>query len=154
MGYELFRDRDRFSASFMETDILNPNEELRALLEKIDVLNVTHVLHQWEWEQQVEAAKQLSKFSRPGTLVVGYQAASTGGPKKETRGERGAEYTGRLQNVESWDEMWDAVGKGTGTEWKSEAKLKTWAECGYDPEETAYLGEDARLIEFVVTRVR
>jgi hypothetical protein len=93
-------------------------------------------------------------FSRLGTLVVGYQGASVGGPKKETNGETGSEYTGRLQNVESWKEMWDAVGKATGTEWKSEAKLKTWVECGYDPEETAYLGEEARLIEFVVTRIR
>lgn len=49
--------------------------------------------------------------------------------------------------------MWDAVGESTGTKWISEASLKTWKECGYKPEETAYLGEDARMLEFVVTRV-
>jgi len=49
--------------------------------------------------------------------------------------------------------MWDVVGESTGTTWNVEASLKTWTECGYKAEETAYLGEDARMLEFVVTRV-
>jgi hypothetical protein len=59
----------------------------------------------------------------------------------------------RMHNPESWKEMWGVVGELTGTKWNSEASLKTWTECGYRPEETSYLGEDARMLEFVVTRV-
>ena len=151
VGYEFFRDADKFRAEFMETDILNPNEKLKSLTGKIDIISVTNVLHQWHWDDQVTAAKQLSLFSRPGTMVVGYQAGVLGGPM--TASEK-PEYTTRLQNVESWKQMWDVVGESTGTEWKSEAKLRTWAECGYIPEETAYLGDDSRMLQFVVTRTQ
>jgi len=129
VGYELFRDADKFSAKFIETDIMNPNEELKSLEGRIDIISVTHVLHQWDWDDQVAAAKQLSSFSRPGTMVVGYQGGGLAGPKA-VGGQTGAEYSTKLQNVESWKQMWDLVGKSTGTEWKSEAKLKTWTECG------------------------
>lgn len=79
LGYEFFRDTDKFSAKFIETDLLNPNDELKALEGKMDVISVTHVLHQWDWDGQVIAAKKLVSFSRPGSLVVGYQAGGTAG---------------------------------------------------------------------------
>jgi SAM-dependent methyltransferase len=46
VGYDLFRDTDKFSAKFMETDIMNPNDDLKVLTGKIDIISVTHVLHQ------------------------------------------------------------------------------------------------------------
>jgi SAM-dependent methyltransferase len=79
LGYEFFRDADKFSAKFIETDILNPNEELKSLEGKIDIISVTHVLHQWDWDGQVLAAMKLVSFSRPGTLIVGYQAGGVAG---------------------------------------------------------------------------
>ena len=49
VGYDMYRDRDRFSAHFIEADILYPNVELRALMGTVDVVSITHVLHQWDW---------------------------------------------------------------------------------------------------------
>ncbi|CAF9936426.1 hypothetical protein IMSHALPRED_010746 [Imshaugia aleurites] len=59
VGYEMYRDRDRFSAHFIEADILYPTAELRALMGTVDVLSITHVLHQWDWAGQVKAVEQL-----------------------------------------------------------------------------------------------
>ena len=50
------------------------------------------------------------------------------------------------QNPEAWREMWEAVGGSTDTEWNSDACLKTWEEVGIDPKETAYLGDNARIL--------
>jgi len=48
LGYELFRDTDKFSAKFTKADLLNPNEELKSLEGKMDIISVIHVLHQWD----------------------------------------------------------------------------------------------------------
>lgn len=50
LGYEMFRDRHRFSAHYIETDILSPNKKLEHLQGSIDIISITHVLHQWEWD--------------------------------------------------------------------------------------------------------
>ena len=52
VGYDMYRDRDRFAAHFVEADLLHPNAELRALLGSMDVVSITHVLHQWDWGDQ------------------------------------------------------------------------------------------------------
>ncbi|CAG8982887.1 hypothetical protein HYALB_00002904 [Hymenoscyphus albidus] len=83
LGYELFLDEGRFKAHFMETDLLKPNAELSALEGKIDIIQVTHVLHQWGWKGQIQAAKQLAKYTKPGSLIVGYQAGTAGEATKE-----------------------------------------------------------------------
>ena len=58
------------------------------------------------------------------------------------------------QDPESWEEMWKLVGEATGTEWKSDAQLKTFKELGFIPEDTDYLGGNSKVLQFVVTRVR
>ena len=46
LGYDLFRDRDRFAAHFVEADVLAKAEDLKELEGKVDVVSVFHVLHQ------------------------------------------------------------------------------------------------------------
>ena len=58
------------------------------------------------------------------------------------------------QDPESWTEMWDIVGRQTGTEWKSEAKLRAFNEFGFCTKDTKYLGDRARVLQFVVGRMR
>lgn len=47
LGYEMFKDSDKFKAHFIEADILHPNEALAALKGKVDLISIIHVLHQW-----------------------------------------------------------------------------------------------------------
>ncbi len=39
-----------------------------------------------------------------------------------------------------------------GTKWETQAELKNYAETGWDPKDWEYLGEDKRVLHFVVTR--
>ncbi|TGO75077.1 hypothetical protein BELL_0236g00160 [Botrytis elliptica] len=57
-----------------------------------------------------------------------------------------------LQSPETWKEVWDEVGKRTGTQWKTESRLLTWEQLGNDPKESAYMGTDVLMMEFVITR--
>jgi len=149
LGYELFRDAEKFNPKFIETDILNPNAALQALAGKIDIICINQVLHQWDRDTQVMACKQLCVLSKVGSLVVGLQIGSRLDEK-----DRGvAKFKGFGHNVETFRRMWDVVGKEMGMEWKCEADLKTWDEVEFDAEETAYLGEDACVLQFVVRRI-
>ncbi|KAF4629137.1 hypothetical protein G7Y89_g9010 [Cudoniella acicularis] len=39
------------------------------------------------------------------------------------------------QTPDTWQEMWEVVGEAMGTEWSTDACLKTWEEVGFDPKE-------------------
>ncbi|TGO70814.1 hypothetical protein BELL_0661g00010 [Botrytis elliptica] len=56
MGYNLFRDRDQFYAQFIEADIVSESKVLAPLRGQVDIIAVTQVIHQWDWERQVKAA--------------------------------------------------------------------------------------------------
>lgn len=152
VGYDMYRDRDRFSAHFIEADILYPNAELRALTGTVDVISITHVLHQWDWKDQVKAVEELVKLSSgKGAVVVGFQVGSVGERvRKATDLAKSDTY---WHDQGSFQRMWDEVGRGTGTEWECEARMLAWEEVGWDPRDTEYLGDEARVIEFVVRRV-
>lgn len=151
LGYEMFRDRDRFSAHFLEADILFPNTALRALMGKVDVISITHVLHQWDWEDQIKCLVQLVGLSSgPGAMVVGFQVGSVGVRLREASDL--AKSDAYWHSPGSFREMWERVGRETGTKWECEAVLLTWEEVGWDPKDTEYLGDDARIIQFVVNR--
>lgn len=59
----------------------------------------------------------------------------------------------RLHSVESFARLWDEVGKATGTVWRTDAAMRSWESMGYCKEETAYIGADAGILQFVVSRI-
>ncbi|TGO31600.1 hypothetical protein BHYA_0495g00030 [Botrytis hyacinthi] len=148
LGQELRQLAKLLKLTFFEDDMLQPREKLKALHGTMDVILVNRIFHQWNLENQIEGATLSVKLSRdrPGSLILGYQA---GVPKQ--RELLGSKYRCLLQSPETWKEVWDEVGKRTGTQWKTESRLLTWEQLGYDPKETAYVGTDV-LMEFVITR--
>jgi hypothetical protein len=72
VGFEMFQDRRKFNTKFTECDILSPTSELLELQWSIDTIYICYFLHQWNWETQVKALKQLVALSRLGTMVVGF----------------------------------------------------------------------------------
>ena len=151
VGYELFRDRERFSARFIEADILSAAEDpaLRALEGSIDVVNLTHVFHQWDWDGQVQAAKRVCAFTRPGSIVVGCQMGNLVAQDVVLASVPIPQWR---HDPESFRRFWGQVGEETGTEWKCEAWLRTWEDVGWDPEDWAWMEDGARVIEFVASR--
>lgn len=155
LGFELYRDQDNFNATFYQGDILDPNEGMRALFGKVDVICATHLLHNWDWATQVNACCNLVAFSREGSIVVGFQVGTM--DPKQAMWERANEGAGPhalvLHTVETFENLWDEVGVKTGTKWKSEAVVRGWEDCGYRRADTAYLGEQAGFLQFVVSRL-
>ena len=153
LGYEMFRDRDRFSAQFMETDILHPNAVLQSLEGTINIISITHVFHQWDWDTQVNAMKELIKLSRPGVgaTIFSFQVGSAGlRERPATDLNKSAQY---WHSPVSYREIWNQAGIETGTEWLTEAQLKTWTKIGWNPKDMAYMGDDVRVIQWVVNRI-
>ncbi len=149
LGYEMFRDKKRFKANFIEADLLDPSPALKALSGKIDVIYTSLVLHQWEWDKQVEAAKRLVDLSRPGTILFGFQLGSL---TSEVTPVPNQDHGYLRHDIGTWKDMWDQVGEETGSKWEAITTLKTLKELGRDPEVFTYLGEDARMMDFSATR--
>ncbi|KAL2036564.1 hypothetical protein N7G274_010701 [Stereocaulon virgatum] len=151
LGYEMFRDIDKFSARYIETDILNPSHELQELRGTMHIISMTHVLHQWDWNTQIKALKELVALSSGSGMIVGFQIGTVGEREKQPSDlTRSAVY---LHDPASFQEIWNVVGQETDTKWECEACLKTWADAGWDPKDVEYLGDDARILQWVVNRL-
>ena len=149
VGYDLFRDRDRFSAHFIEADILSEHPALLALRGRIDVVSITHVFHQWDWEGQVAAANKVCAFTRAGSMVVGCQIGNVAAKDVMSKAIQAPQWR---HTPTSFQRLWDQVGAETGTEWKCQAWLRSWEDMGWDPKDQAWMEDGARVIDFVVTR--
>ena len=148
IGFDMFRDRDKFHAHYVEVDILHPSSTLQELDGKVDIVWITHVLHQWTWEGQIMATRNLVSLSRLGTLVAGFQVgadvARHQGPTKLMKGES------FLHDPVSFAKMWDQVGEETASRWRTEVKYRTLGSMGWGDED---LPGDKRVLEFIVERV-
>jgi len=154
VGYYMFNDRDRFEANFIEADLLNVDakHELAAMKGSFDVIYVAQVLHQWGWGKQVEACKAITEMCAKSAMVVGIQVGLLEGRLKHVKTDKADAYH-FFHDPGTFQRMWDQAGEETGTKWKSESRLKTWEEMEMDSKDAAYLGPDARILEFCVTRM-
>jgi hypothetical protein len=153
VGYELYHDKDRFVAHFIEADVLSSEEDpaLRALLGRVDIISISALLHQWPWDQQVEVAKKLVAFSKPGSLVVGYQIGNVEGKEVVFPATKRAVWR---HDLVSFERMWRQVGVETGSTWETQAVLRSWESIGQNSESNKFLEPGNRALDFVVTRVQ
>lgn len=125
IGYELFRDRDRFKADLFAADLLgpwDPQPRLAALRGTADLVQVSQVLHVFDWDEMMVAAKRMVALGRavPRTLIAGTQigsrnAGSYGMPRRNVG--TGKHYR---HNSESMATFWAQVGKETDSQWAVE----------------------------------
>jgi len=153
VGYDLFRDRDKFEAKFVEADLIaiESSAELKALQGQVGIIHISQMLHQWDWKGQVEAAKQLVYFSKPGTLVIGFQIGSA-----EAKEVQSQQFSGTKQwrhDPDSLRRMWDVVGEETGTKWRIEGRVMEWERIGLDATDVRFMEAGDMPVEFVVERV-
>ncbi|KAF2107946.1 hypothetical protein BDV96DRAFT_556736 [Lophiotrema nucula] len=153
LGRDLFRDKEKFHAQFVKADILTLEGEITSLKGKADVVSATHFLHNWNWATQIRACCNLVALTKPqpGSLIVGFQVGTKDPEKAKWEEEVEGKYT--LHTPQTFEAMWVEIEKETGTRWKVEAMLREWEEFGQRKEETGWLGEDAAILQFVVTRV-
>ncbi|KAI1169935.1 hypothetical protein F4777DRAFT_571173 [Nemania sp. FL0916] len=152
-GYEFFRDRDSFEGHFIEADFINSNAspELTVLKQnKVDIIVISQVLHQWNWTNQVNAAKILSEFTKPGTWVVGNQVGNVIPQTVKLPGMPTPIYR---HNPDSFKRMWDEVGTATETQWETDATLRPIQELGFDPRDMVWAEEGHGMLEFRAKRI-
>ncbi|KAF4181193.1 hypothetical protein CNMCM7927_000759 [Aspergillus lentulus] len=123
LGYELFRDRDRMKARFIQGDFLSmADESLRDLQGNVDVVIASQFLHLFSWDGQIIATKRIIALSKPGTML-------------------------------SFVKLWDVVQQETNTQWRlevTEVDLKEW---GMEDEDVQWMPADRQGINFVITRI-
>ncbi|KAI9655962.1 MAG: hypothetical protein M1821_005023 [Bathelium mastoideum] len=157
IGFELFRDGEGEFAKevkYRTGDVLDLDsmKELEPAGGKVDIVYTSQVLHQFDFERQVSAAKNLVALSRgPGSRITGAQLGFHTAREKII--EHSDDPRPWFHDPTSWDRMWDRVGQETGTQWQAEFRWKTWEEYDIDVATTTWLGNDVQLFEFDVKRL-
>ena len=159
--YELFRDKGKMEATFLQANILDPEEEeekgckhdeqkkggLTQLEGKVDVVIVCQFLHLFGWHEQLKALGRIVALSQPGTVVIGYQRARL--QAKEVSRPWGPMF---FHNEETFRDMWREVGERTATVWAVEARLVDSEEWGLLEEDMEWMPADRKSINSVVTK--
>lgn len=158
LGYELFKDKGRLKAHFLEGDVLDDEgeggPELKNLMGKIDIIHAASFLHLFTWDDQIKAGSRMVRLFRPTTkdaMVLGRQVGTV----------KPGEYPGRVDgrtryrhDPQSFQKLWDVIGDKTGTKWKVDAELLSvrgwWSK---DQSEPADEYKDFRRMQFAVHRV-
>ena len=140
----MFRDLGRFKANFVEADILNPNAALRLLEGTMNIVTITHLLHQWNLEDQAKALKEVVRLinDQKYAMIVGLQIGTTR-PRSTEEGPY-------LHSPETFRTLWNEVEIETGTEWRCDVSLQDFGRIGLDKPE--YLGQDEWILSFSMDR--
>ena len=120
LGYELFRDKDKFHATLLPVDLLHGTAPIPQFDEQMDMISVFSVLHFFLYEPQIEVAKRLVRFSRPkpGSTILGRQVAT---PKAgDYNGLKQGTYA-YIHNVDTFKASWERIGRETSTQWEVDA---------------------------------
>lgn len=121
LAYDFFRDRDTFQGTFIHADLLDrSNEEVAAVAGTFGIVQLSMVLHIWDLEGQTVACERVIELLRPekGVLIVGQSVGDLVAKEFPGRGKNIWKH-----NVESFTEMWEEVGRRTGTKWQVRARL-------------------------------
>ena len=149
LGFELFQDRDRMDAQFIQADIFDPHSNLRQLDGEVDVILACQFLHLFNWEQQVTAIERIIGFSRLGTLVVGYQRARE--KSLEVSKPWGDMF---IHDMDSFNKIWRYAEEKTGTRWDINASLVDLRLWGMEAEDTNWMDPDPKGVNFVIRRLK
>jgi hypothetical protein len=124
IGYELFNDRDTFSATFIQSNIFDEASPLmKTLVGSCDIIFMCLFLHLFSYEKQVEAAcnvVQLSKKAVGSTicgLSAGFDIAGNLTRRADESGGKDMEAFRFRHNKDSFVEMWQQVSTATQTRW-------------------------------------
>ena len=147
LGFDLFRDKDKLEATFIQADFLDSKSDLQRLNGLTDIIIACQFLHLFDWERQVVGMKRIVELSRPGSVLIGYQRAQV--EAQELPRPWGAMY---FHNEETFRKMWCRVEDETGTKWRVNVSLVDLQEWGMEEEDIDWMPVGRKGINFVITR--
>ena len=156
VGFELFRDREKFHARFIEADLMTSSTdaapaELKSLRGKTGIIHISAVLHQWDWDRQLEAAQKLVAFSKVGTLIVGHQIGNREAQEITNPHFNDNKYW--RHDPGSMKRMWELAGEQTETKWETKAWLRGWEFLGLGEKDASFMEKGAMPLDFAIERV-
>lgn len=143
LGFELFRDRARWKGRFVVGDLLasasassSSSSPSASMVDALDgqfgVLHAASFFHLFGWDEQIRIAERLVRFFRADAadaLVVGRQVGNREPPtveawrEEQARGGEGGWKKHYHHNIQTFQALWDEVGRKTGTLWKVTGQL-------------------------------
>jgi SAM-dependent methyltransferase len=156
IGYDLFRDGDKFKGTFVIGDLLklkqgnqidgdgDGEEGLDALDGKMTFIHAASFFHLFTWDEQVRAASRLFGFLDPARQDVMIFGRQVGTMLPRDKGKAGSDKV-YLHNTDSWQMLWDEVGERTGTKWRATMEPT-------EKVETGMVESSLRKMSFCVTR--
>lgn len=117
----------------------------------VNIIWISNLLHQWNWETEAQTLHQIISLSKPSTIVAGQHAGMTlGGLPSVYEGHRGS----YMHDSETWRKFREQVCKETGTIWDVEVgKLVEWEEIEVDIEKMKDFARNTKPLIFMVRRV-
>ena len=152
IGFDLFRDRATFKANFLQADVFDVRSPLKALEGKVDVIYLGLVHHLWSWDEQLQALVNLSRLSKPGSMVLGLGVGWTKGREIQTQWKN-ATKTMFYHDNETMVKLWEEVSAVTGTRWEIDSSTPRMERFFTESRDWAWLGPEARMSVFEATRV-
>ncbi|KAI1364577.1 hypothetical protein F5Y08DRAFT_306345 [Xylaria arbuscula] len=153
LGYEQFRDRGSIKATFVAGDLLASDEEYAAseiaktFNGKITIAHAANFFHLFGWDAQLIICERIVGFFRRGlspetpAVLFGAHLGTT---------EPGEMQAGIFKvfahNEETFQALWDEVGKKTGTSWKVSVEILSLTAPKVNP-----FSENTRRMRYVVT---
>ena len=147
LGFELFNDRDKMMAKFIQANILDTGSGLGQLEGMVDVIIANQFIHLFDWEGQVAVLKKIVELSKPGTILIGYQRAQV--PPRELKRQWGNMY---FHDHESYRKLWQRVELETKSKWDVDVRLVDLTDWGMEKEDFDWMPEGRKGIDFVLTR--
>ncbi|KAI0147361.1 hypothetical protein GGR57DRAFT_260661 [Xylariaceae sp. FL1272] len=139
VGYDLFRDRETFQATFIVGDLLKHqagkksgfgSEDVEVLDGRMTFVHAHSFFHLFTWDDQVRAAMRIIRFldeRRDDVMIFGQQVGTI---SPRLNGKLGSDKV-YLHNADTWQLLWNEVGERTGTKWRTTmdpiAKIETGA---------------------------
>lgn len=149
LGFELFRDGDRFSKGhFIATDLLSQDDtSLQGFKGKMTLIHASNFFHLFDWQQQIQMGINLAKLIQTDAkdaVIFGSQIGRlNAGPMVSPRTG-----TGRyLHDLSSLGTLWDELGQKSGTSWEVNSE---W--LGDLPFQIPGWPEDTRYMRFTIRR--
>jgi SAM-dependent methyltransferase len=131
LGYDLFGDEDRLPRSHFvaPADIFDDSSPLKVWDGKVDIVHANSVFHLFSWDDQVKAAKRVTKLLRPekGSLILGSQIAHAEPGEVSSRPGRrtGTMY---IHDEKSWETLWTSVGQEVGLTFTVRSSISAYSE--------------------------